>query len=474
METHIWEQDLSAKPWFEAFLYRQLRVATVLIKGCTVGRVALRASAMTFTTLLTLIPLLILAFTIIRSLGGFTDLEARLETFIIDTFAPGSQEQVRQWMTGFFSNIRSGAYRSVSILILFLGGLGLLGSIEGAFNEIWGVHRGRSLFHRFSTYTTIIFLGPLLIGLSLSMTAGLRAPGGWDDGPGAPLISFLASLGLQLIPILLTGLAFTMLYLIMPNVRVRLRAALPAGLAAGIVWEITKWGYGLYLSQATHYGALYGSLAGIPLFLLWVYLTWLVVLFGAHLTFAQEATDDIRIEEGATAASLRDRFRAGLHVMLAASAAHRSGQSPPDLASLARWLGLPSRLVRSAAEALIEGGMLHQVASDPRDWALVPARDPQRITLLGIWRCMTEVTAGEDSARIVPPPSTPPAAGDPAWVQVEETMNRLDQSLAEEWGRTDLGQMLGRLPEDPTGAPAHSQVVSFPAHQARSRGRRRR
>ncbi len=452
--------------WIRAFLFRQLRVGVVLIKGCLRGRIALRASAMTFTTLLTLVPLIVLALSVIRAAGGFAELEGRLEAFLMDVIDPGRQEEIRGWLTGFFQNIRSGAYSGLSILVLLFGGLGLMGSVEGAFNEIWGAHRGRSLFQRFSTYTTLIVFGPLLVGLSLSMTASLQTSDVWDRASASvPVISPLLALFFKIAPVLITGLAFTILYVVMPNVRVRLRAALPAGLAAGVIWEFTKWGYGLYLEWATHYNALYGSLAAIPLFLIWVYLSWLVVLFGAHLTFAQEAAEDIRIEEGAASASLRDRLRAGLHIMVAAGASHRAGEPPPDVVGLARWHGLPLRLLRTVAEILIEGGLLHQVTSHPRDWALAPARELDRITLMDIWRCFTEAK-GIDSQTWEQEGSPPDSVHEePSWLEVEGLLRSLDDRLETSWGKTTLAEILERLPKEPTehvrGRPKR-RVLSFP------------
>lgn len=420
---------------------------------------------MTYTTLLTLIPLLVLALSIIRALGGLTELELRLQTFILDVIDPGRQEEVRQWMLNIFQNARSGAFNGFSIILLMFSGLGLLGSVEGAFNDIWGVHRGRSLFQRFSTYTTLIVFGPLLIGLSLSMTASFQASDLWDQAVTTiPILSWFLSVTLKLIPILITSIAFIILYMVMPNVRVRLRAALPAGLAAGIIWEFTKWGYGLYLEHATHLGALYGSLAAIPLFLLWVYLSWLVVLFGAHLAFAQEAAEDIRIEEGAAGASLGDRLRAGLHIMMAAGACHRAGMAPPDVAGLARWLGLPLRLMRSAAETLIEGGLLHQVASDPRDWALVPARDVDRIRLMDIWLCFVEARRAEPLPGEIAAASRAVRNGSP-WGEVEKLLGNMLESLESSWGHMTLAEILQRLPEassDKMNEEPGARVYPFP------------
>ena len=184
---------------------------------------------------------------------------------------------------------------------------------------------------------------------------------------------------------LLTGIAFTLVYTILPNVRVSLRASLPAGLVAGTLWEILKLGYGAYMRTAVHYGTLYGALAAIPFFLIWVYVSWLVVLFGAQLAFARDAAQDFRLEVGAAKAGLEERFRAGMHVALEAVRCYRDELDPPELTNLSRRLRLPLRLVRTVAESLVDGGVLHQVASGRREMILVPARNPEKISVYDVF-----------------------------------------------------------------------------------------
>ena len=193
---------------------------------------------------------------------------------------------------------------------------------------------------------------------------------------------------------LLTGIAFTLLYTILPNVRVSLRASLPAGLVAGTLWEILKLGYGAYMRTAVHYGTLYGALAAVPFFLIWVYVSWLVVLFGAQLAFARDAAQDFRLEVGAAKAGLEERFRAGLHVALETVRCYRDELDPPELTDLSRRLRLPLRLVRTVAETLVDGGVLHQVASGRREMILVPARNPEKISVYDVYACLTGPSGG--------------------------------------------------------------------------------
>jgi membrane protein len=445
----IWEQDLSRLPWIEAFALRQLRVGIIVAKGCTRGGLALRASAMTFTTLVTLVPLLAIVFSVVRAFGGLSDLEPRLENFVYQNLMPGVQTQIRDWLENFFGDVRGGAFSGLTLIFLLGGALGLLTSIEGAFNDIWGVHRGRSLFSRFSTYTTLVVFGPILVGLSLSMTATLQSSSLLQElivrSPG---LAVLTNYGFKLLPILLTGIALTLLYTFMPNVHVRVRTALPAGMVAAVLWEISKIGYTAYLKNTSHYATLYGSLAAFPLFLLWVYLSWLVVLFGAHLTFAQESADDIREEEMASRVNQTERIRMALHLTLEAARNYKNGVTPPGMVEISRRLGLPLRLVREVAEVLIAGGILSTVIHGRAEGGLVPGRPPEKITVYQVVRCL--LNRGHVPLRIRLRAAS--AAG-----IVDQILGEMDAGLQSNWANVTLEDCLVRE------ATLHEQdVLPFP------------
>lgn len=463
LRHQIWEQDLTTRTWLEAFAIRQLRVGIIVGKGWTQGSIALRASAMTFTTLLTLVPLLIIAFSVLRGFGGLSDLELRMENFVLENLVPGAQTQAREWLRGFFENLRSGAFNGITLVLLLGGVLGLLSSIEAAFNDIWGLRRGRPLFHRFSTYTTLVVFSPILVGLSLSMTASLQSSIFLEEVlQHSPRASGFISTMFKFVPIFLTGAALTLLYTVMPNVKVSLRAAMPAGIVAAVLWEASKIGYTAYLRGATHYATLYGSLAAFPLFLLWIYVSWVVVLFGAHLTFAQDAADDFREEEMASRVSQRERIRVALHLSLEAARNYKNAVSPPEIIESSHRIGLPLRLVRDVAEILTTGGILNVVVQ-PRsgEGGLVPGRSPDQITVYEVVRCM--LTQGHV-------PTSVRASG--AAELVDRIMGDIESTLRHDWANTSLadclaGNLLETLDEDANRRP---DVVHFPKRQDTSPG----
>ena len=206
LRHRIWEPDILVVSRLQRWAFRQLRVTVIFATGLARGRIQLRASAMTFTTLLTLGPVLVLALSVFRAFGALEGLRQQVEDYLVHNLAPGTQGQVQEWLRSFFAAADRGAFRNVSILVLAGAVVGLLGSLEQAFNDIWGVHRGRSLFQRFSIYTTLVVFGPILIGLSLSATASLETlalqnwlatfPAGFET---------LLGVVFQLAPVLLTG-----------------------------------------------------------------------------------------------------------------------------------------------------------------------------------------------------------------------------------------------------------------------------
>jgi membrane protein len=454
LNTRIWDQDVSTLPWWRAFLIRQLRIAVIFAKGFGPGRIQLRASAMTYTSLLTMGPVLVIGLSVFSAFGGLSGLESKLEEFLIDNLSPGSQQQVRVWLYTFFEGVRSGAFRSLSVLVFLGAVLGLLGSLEQAFNDIWGVHRGRSLFQRLPTYTTLVVLGPILVGVSLSITAALETSAlRVFFESRLPILQSVSHIVFKLVPILFTGLALTMLYTIMPNVRVRLRASLPAGLVAGVIWEVTKILYTGYMRRASHYGTLYGSLAAVPLFLIWVWVSWLVVLFGAQLAFARDAAQDWRREEEAVHASTRERLRVALHLALATARSYFAGSHPPELVALSRQLRQPLRLVRAAAEELVDGGILHQLASTRQETSLVPARSPELITVYDVLSCVID-------RGIAPGTAEAPSI-------VEDFLSDLDDGWRERWGNVSLKDLLEEQDQR-----AGQGVLPFPVKDLHFRPRR--
>lgn len=233
------------------------------------------ASSLTFTTLLSVVPLITVALTLISAFPVFGAMTQHIEKFIFENMVPQSADVIATYTEQFTSS--AAKLTAVGIIFLAVTAIMMLMTIDRAFNEIWRVSRPRPLLQRMVIYWTLLTVGPLLIGASLSLTSWLvsLSLGLVSDIPGAGVVL------LKTVPVLLTSLALAMLYIAMPNRRIALKDALLGGLLAGVAFEAMKRGFAFYITQFPTYTLVYGAFATVPVFLLWIYLSWLVVLSGA-------------------------------------------------------------------------------------------------------------------------------------------------------------------------------------------------
>lgn len=239
------------------------------------------AASLTYTTLLALVPIVVIALAILSAFPMFTDLMTQLKVFILLNFVPTSAGKIISvYMQQFTS--RASNLTVMGIGLLTLTAFVLMLTIDHAFNVIWRVRRKRPLLRRLLIYSAVLTLGPLMIGASLSMTSYLVSFSLGLVG-GAPVISIF---GLKVFPLALTIVAFTLLYMMVPNRLVLQRHALAGGMVAGLAFELMKKLFTLYITHFPTYKLVYGAFAGVPLFLIWIYLSWLVILFGAVIVAA--------------------------------------------------------------------------------------------------------------------------------------------------------------------------------------------
>lgn len=233
------------------------------------------ASSLTFTTLLALVPIITVMLTLMSLFPVFSDMVEKTEKFFLQNMLPESVATIAPYTEQFTQN--AGKLTAVGIVFLFVTSIIVLMTIERALNGIWRVARPRSVVQRVFIYWALLTVGPILVGASLSLTS-------WLVGLSLGLVEevpLAAMAVLNIVPVLLTGVACTLLYLTLPNRRVLLRDAALGGFLAAIGFEWMKHGFALYITQFATYQLVYGAFASLPIFLLWVYLSWVVVLTGA-------------------------------------------------------------------------------------------------------------------------------------------------------------------------------------------------
>jgi membrane protein len=245
-------------------------------------QIHITAGYLSYVTLMSLVPLIVVMLSVMTAFPIFTDIKEIIENFVYQNFMPAAGDVVKEHITGFVTN--ASEMSAIAISFLFLFALLLISAIDTSLNKIWRVTIKRRIVTAFSMYWMVLTLGPVLMGSSIVATSyivSLISIGNYD-------VFGLTNIALRALPILASIGAFLILYMVVPNKVVPLKHALFGATLAALLFEVAKKGFAFYITQLPSYEAIYGALAGIPILFLWVYLSWLVVLFGALFTVSLE------------------------------------------------------------------------------------------------------------------------------------------------------------------------------------------
>lgn len=335
-------------------------------------RVLQIASSLTFTTLLSLVPIITIALTLISAFPVFGEMSDALKTFVLQNLLPNSADAIAKYAQQFTTN--AARLTAVGIGFLSMTAILLLMTIDRAFNDIWRVRHPRPIIQRVVVYWTLITVGPVLVGASLTITSWLVAQSVQFVGgiPGAAVVL------LTLVPFLLTSLALALLYLTMPNRRIAARDALTGGFIAGLVFEVMKRGFALYITSFPTYKLVYGAFATVPVFLMWVYVSWLVVVFGAVVV---AVLPEWREKAGRAEPAAGSDFFDALQILKVLWLAHQEGKVV-RLSDLFGTVKVRIDRIEDILDAMIGATWITRAA--PRGWVL--SRDPGTITVADVFR----------------------------------------------------------------------------------------
>ncbi|GAB4261290.1 MAG: YihY/virulence factor BrkB family protein [Deferrisomatales bacterium] len=346
------------------------RVLAVALWKFRQDRGFLRASALTYTSLLSVVPLLALMFSVLKGLG----VQRRLEPLLLEHIAVGNEEIVARILE-YVDRTQVGTLGAVGLVMLLLTVVSVLGNIELTFNDIWQVRRGRSALRKVADYIALLVVGPILLLASISVTTTLQTPGVREK---LSLVGQVLPVVLKSLPFLSIWLAFTAMYVIMPNRRVPLRSALLGGVVAGSFWHLAQWSYIRFQFGMARYNAIYGAMAQLPILLVWLYVSWCIVILGAELAFVHHLPGRGRFLK-ARGHLWVPRLDAALAVLLTVARRFESAAPPPSEAELIEELDLDPPEARRIIGRLTEVGLLAATQDDPP--GLLPARSPDRTSV---------------------------------------------------------------------------------------------
>ena len=382
-KTGIWEVRLKNLPPIEAFFMRSLRTILLAARGFMGDNCQKTASVLTYYSLLNVVPVVAVAFAMAKAFG----LEKLIEKQILQMAEKANwQGDITHQIISFSHNLldqaKGGLIAGVGVILLFWTVISILGKIEESLNEIWEVKKSRTLVRKFSDYIAVMVLAPVLLIVSSSATVLVASQ-------VKVIVNKIALLGvfskvifllLNLLPYASIWVLLTMLYMIMPNIKIPIRSAILGGVVAGTIAQIVQWIYIRFQIGVASYGAIYGSFAALPLFLVWLQLSWMIVLFGAEISFAAENYETFGFHPDYARISEASKKRLLLRIFHLLVKRFSQGEKPLTLHQIAWALEIPIRLLRRLLSEMTEVGLVTELSTN-HETAFQPGRSIEQLTI---------------------------------------------------------------------------------------------
>ena len=361
-----------------------LRYTVALLRDMFQGQLAMRSMSLVYTTLLSIVPLIAFSFSVLKGLGLHNELEPQLFK-LLEPLGPQGAE-ITQKIIDFVDNVRGGVLGGISLAFFIYAAIAMVQKVEESFNYVWYVGTPRSFARRFTEYTIVLLIGPVVIAIALGMIASLRSNTIVQYLLQQELLGPVFVAASKLTPYLLVTGVFTFLYKYMPNTTVRFRSALLGGLAGGFIWATLSAVFATFVAYATARQAIYASFAVAFTALVWLYLNWLVLLIGAQLAFYHQNPAFLRIGRQEPRLSNAMRERLALNIMFLVGRAFRKGQPFQTTNALAESLRIPS----IAVQPIVTGLEADSLLTTGENEELLPAREMSRMRLRDILAVVRE------------------------------------------------------------------------------------
>ena len=341
-----------------------------------------------------------------------------------------AQKEIARQIWDFVQKTQSAKLGALGGVLLVFVAVSLLGRIEETFNDIWGVTRGRNLLTQIQLYSTAIMLGPLLLITALGLAGGSQFQSAKDFITQTP---FVGKIIFELLPLLVLWLAFAFVYLLLPNTKVKFSAAFVGGVVAGTLWHLNNvFGY-LFVSRVFTNSTIYGSLGLLPVFMVGIYLSWVILLFGAQIAYAYQNRAAYLQDRLADNVNQRGREFVALRLMTCLGQRFQSGERPATVFQLSTELGIPSRLTQSVLRTLAHTQLVTEVAG--AEAAFVPARPLETINAYDILLALRTGTGQEL-----------PLREEPALAEIYGEFTRIEKAEREAASSISLLALANRVP----------------------------
>ncbi|MES2779999.1 MAG: YhjD/YihY/BrkB family envelope integrity protein [Bacteroidota bacterium] len=379
----IWHVKLEKFPRWQRWFIKIVRIILLGVKDFNDKQLILRSSALTYYTLLSIVPVIAMIFGIAQGFG--------LENYISEQLAkafdgqPEVRDNLMNYSHNMLQNTSGGWVAGFGFMLLIWAVVQVLGNIEDAFNSIWYVHRARSWSRKFTDYLSIMVVAPVLIILTGSVNIFIST----EIQNLAETLSVLGNtvkqliiISIKFVPFLSTWILFFLVYMVMPNTRVKIKAAITAGIIAGTAFQLFQWGYIEFQVGVSRSNAIYGSFASIPMFITWLYFSWTIVLIGAEISYSIQNVKHFEGQKKTLHISHEQRMLYVLHIIHLIVKRFKNGDNAPSLGEISQKLDIPASMCRTVADHSIRAGLIVE-SIDPatKEGVFTPAIDISKLTI---------------------------------------------------------------------------------------------
>ena len=396
IQSHIWELPLDQLPRWQSPLIKQVRVLILAFKGFNRDKCQLRAAALTFYSILSLIPILAMVFGIAKGFG----FEQKLELLLQEKIA--SRDMVAQegvdWIISkaklLLESTRGSLIAGVGLIVLMWAATRVLRHIEAALNDIWEIKNSRPWIRNFTDLLSIMVVAPILFILAQSTTVFITAII-QDLSKGMKLLGHLFLL-IKLVPFGLIWLLFTMIYVVVPNTKVNFKSALVAGVIVGTTFQLSQWIFFKSQMGISKYNAIYGSFAFLPLLLIWIQTAWLILLLGAEIAFANQHIN--RYEFALGSQEVKPSFKKLVTLLITNLLVKNFVEAKSSLTAeeISATLHAPVRLVRQCITDLMNSKIINEVGKkNSQDTSYQPARSVENLSISFVLQAIDEHGLGD-------------------------------------------------------------------------------
>jgi len=376
-EHWLWQTDLQSVPVWQRIALEALRICYAVVRDLRDGQLSLRAMSLVYTTVIAIVPLLALCFSVLKGFG----LHNQVEPALLDTLKDLGDKRfdIVANVMGFIDNIKVGVLGAVGFALLIYSVIAMMHKIERSFNYTWQIKRGRTLSQRFRDYLSVIFVGPLMIFLSAAITTSANTNVAVVYIEALPFGANFVGMISTIIPYLIMSFGFAFIYMFLPNTQVNLGAAFVGGSVTAITWKIMGWGVATFIANSATNIAIYSAFASVIILMVWMYIGWLVLLIGASVSFYYQNPQYIQVRGDAMNLRGENHEQFAVSVLYLICQHYQRGLPPWSADSLGRKLQVAPHIVDDMIEFLCQQHYI--VRAGEQNGLLYPNKPAEQITI---------------------------------------------------------------------------------------------